>query len=82
MNTITHHEENMPPSPEEDDDDDDDGENASNMGVVVSNSGNVLFLGAGSIIDKIHILNFQYICISTSSNLFESRQVKELIQIS
>ena len=78
MNTITHHEENIPSSEDDDDAEDED----PNIGVVVSNSGNVLFLGAGSIINKIHILNFQYICISTSSNLFESRQVKELIQIS
>jgi len=80
MNSIIHHEEKMPFSLEEDDDDDDDdGENDSNMGVVVSNSGNVSFLGAGSIINKIHILKFQYICISTCSSLFESKQVKELI---
>jgi len=81
MNTINHHEENMPSSEDNDDAEDEDDEDP-NIGVVVSNSGNVLFLGAGSIINKIHILNFQYICISTSSNLFESRQVKELIQIS
>ena len=81
MNSITHHEENMPSSDDEDDAEDEDDEDP-NIGVVVSNSGNVLFLGAGSIINKIHILNFQYICIYTGANLFESRQVKELIQIS
>jgi hypothetical protein len=54
MNIHTHHEENMhsPLVALE-----------SKLGVFVSNSGNESLFGEGNIINKMHILNFDYICI-------------------
>ena len=53
MNIDTHHEENMPSLLEPE----------SKLGLFVSNSGNESLFGEGNIINKIHILNFDYICI-------------------
>jgi len=53
MNNDTHHEENMPSLLESE----------SKVGVFVSNSGNESLFGEGNIINKMHILNFDYICI-------------------
>jgi len=70
MNIHIHHEENML-SPLE---------SESKLGVFVSNSGNESLFGEGNIINKMHILNFDYICILNYIQLlFEGEQVKELV---